>query len=117
MKSLARLREYSRDDVQRIFHIADELQNGKYNGFLKGKTIVMFFPNSSIRTRIAFEKGIYLFGGQTILFPPSALDKKEKIEDVIGYLNNWTDGLIIKMEIDLNENGKKENDALSNDKI
>lgn len=96
MKSLVRLKEYSRDDVQRIFHIADELQSGKYKEFLKGKTVVMFFPDSSIRTRITFEKGIYLLGGQTILFPPSALDKKEKIEDVIGYLNNWTDGLIIR---------------------
>lgn len=96
MKGLVRLREYSRDDVQRIFQIADELQSGKYRRFLKGKTIVMFFPDSSIRTRITFEKGIYLLGGQTILFPPSALDKKEKIEDVIGYLNNWADGLIIR---------------------
>lgn len=96
MKSLVRLSEYNRDDVQRIFHIADELQSGKYKDFLKGKTIVMFFPDSSIRTRITFEKGIYLLGGQAILFPPSALDKKEKIEDVIGYLNNWTDGLIIR---------------------
>ncbi len=96
MKNLIRLREYSRDDVKRIFHIADELQSGRYKEFLKGKTIVMFFPDSSIRTRITFEKGIHLLGGQTVLFPPSALDKKEKIEDVIGYLNNWTDGLIIR---------------------
>lgn len=96
MKNLVRLKEYSRDDVQRIFHIADELQSGRYKDFLKGKTIVMFFPDSSIRTRITFEQGIYLLGGQSILFPPSALDKKEKIEDVIGYLNNWADGLIIR---------------------
>lgn len=96
MKNLVRLSEYSRDDVQNIFHIADELQSGKYKDFLKGKTIVMFFPDSSIRTRVTFEKGIYLLGGQTILFPPSALDKKEKIQDVIGYLNNWTDVLIIR---------------------
>lgn len=96
MRNLVRLKEYSRDDVQRIFHIADELQSGRYKDFLKGKTIVMFFPDSSIRTRITFEKGIYLLGGQSILFPPSALDKKEKIEDVIGYLNNWADGLIIR---------------------
>lgn len=96
MKNLVRLREYSKNDVRRIFHIADELKSGKYRGFLKSKTIVMFFPDSSIRTRITFEKGINLLGGQTILFPPSALDKKEKIRDVIGYLNNWTDGLIIR---------------------
>jgi ornithine carbamoyltransferase len=96
MKSLVRLRDYSRDDVQRIFHIADELQSGKYKGFLTGKTIVMFFPDSSIRTRVTFEKAVYLLGGQTILFPPSALDKKEKIQDIMEYLNNWTDGVIIR---------------------
>lgn len=96
MKSLIRLTEYNKKDVQNIFSIADELQYGKYKEFLKGKTIIMFFPESSIRTRITFEKGIYLLGGQTILFPPSALDKKEKIEDVIGYMNNWADGLIVR---------------------
>jgi ornithine carbamoyltransferase len=96
MKSLVRLSQYNKEDVQRIFHIADELQSGKYKDFLKGKTIVMFFPDSSIRTRVTFEKGIYLLGGQTILFPPSTLDKKEEIEDVIRYLNNWTEGLIVR---------------------
>lgn len=96
MKSLVRLSQYNKEDVERIFHIADELQSGKYKDFLKGKTMVMFFPDSSIRTRVTFEKGIYLLGGQTILFPPSALDKKEKIQDVIGYLNNWADGLIVR---------------------
>jgi ornithine carbamoyltransferase len=96
MKNLISLSQYSKEDVQQIFGIADELQQGRYKDFLKGKTIVMFFPESSIRTRVTFEKGIYLLGGQTILFPPTALDKKEKIQDVIGYLNNWTDGLIVR---------------------
>ena len=56
----------------------------------------MFFPNNSIRTRVTFEKGIYLLGGQTILFPPDTLDKKEDMQDVIGYLNNWADGMIVR---------------------
>ncbi|SEW12630.1 ornithine carbamoyltransferase [[Clostridium] fimetarium] len=96
MRNLIRLRDYTKNDVQEIFHIAEELQAGKYKDFLKGKTIVMFFPESSIRTRVTFEKGIYLLGGQTILFSPATLDKKEKVEDVIGYLNNWADGLIVR---------------------
>jgi len=96
MRNLIHLRDYTKNDVQEIFHIADELQAGKYKDFLKGKTFVMFFPDSSIRTRVTFEKGIYLLGGQTILFPPATLDKKEKLEDVIGYLNNWADGLIVR---------------------
>ena len=64
----------------------DELD--KYKGILEGKTVVMFFPNNSIRTRVSFEKGIHLLGGQTILFPTETLDKKEELQDVIGYLNN-----------------------------
>lgn len=96
MKSLIRLSDYQKADAEEIFRIADELQNGKYTDFLKGKTILMFFPESSIRTRVTFEKGIYLLGGQTILFPPDALDKKEKLEDVTGYLNQWADALIVR---------------------
>jgi ornithine carbamoyltransferase len=96
MKNLIRLTDYTQNDVNEIFTIADELQNGKYTNFLQGKTVVMFFPDSSIRTRITFEKGIHLLGGQSILFPPETLDKKEKMEDVIGYLNNWTDAVIVR---------------------
>lgn len=63
---------------------------------MQGKTIVLFFPETSIRTRITFEKGIWELGGNTILFPPSALDKKEEIEDVIGYLSNWADAVVVR---------------------
>lgn len=96
MKSLLRLTDYSKDDVFEIFQIADKLQQGKYTDFLKGKTVVLFFPASSIRTRVTFEKGIYLLGGQTILFSQETLDKKEEIKDVIGYLNNWADAIVVR---------------------
>lgn len=76
MKHLIRLSDYSKEDIKEIFNIADQLKQGKYREFLKGKTIVMFFPESSIRTRVTFEKGIYLLGGQSILFSPETLNKK-----------------------------------------
>lgn len=63
---------------------------------MEGKTIALFFPEGSIRTRVTFEKGVKELGGNTILFPPSALDKKEKLEDVIGYLENWADAVVIR---------------------
>ncbi|NNJ29235.1 ornithine carbamoyltransferase [Lacrimispora defluvii] len=96
MRNLIRLNDFSRDDVLRIFQIADDVLLGKYKKYLEGKTIVMFFPASSIRTRVTFEKGIHLLGGQSILFAPETLNKKEDIRDVIGYLNNWADGLIVR---------------------
>lgn len=96
MKSLIRITDLTKDDINNIFTIADNIHNEEYASYLKGKTIIMFFPSSSIRTRTTFEKGIYLLGGQSILFEPEVLDKKEKICDVAGYLNNWADGLIIR---------------------
>lgn len=93
MKDLIRLTDYSVDEIREIFSIADVID--KYKGILEGKTVVMFFPNNSIRTRVSFEKGIHLLGGQTILFPTETLDKKEELQDVIGYLNNWADLVIV----------------------
>ncbi len=94
MKSFIKLTDFKKSELFEIFKIADSIE--QYEGFLKGKTIVMFFPSSSIRTRVSFEKGIYLLGGQSILFDPTTLDKKEDIRDVCGYLQNWADAVIVR---------------------
>lgn len=96
MRNLIDLRNLRKEDIFEIFHIADEIQKGRYKNFLNEKSIVLFFPNTSLRTRVTFEKGIYLLGGQSILFPTETLDKKEKLEDVCGYLNNWADEIIVR---------------------
>lgn len=96
MKHLIRLTNYKKEDIYNIFSIADELADGRHTDILKGKSVVMFFPNSSIRTRVTFEKGIYLLGGQPILFPTETLDKKEDLKDVCGYMNNWADAVIVR---------------------
>lgn len=96
MKALLRLTDLQSSEIYEIFNIADEIRVGKYTDYLNGKSAVLFFPHSSIRTRITFEKGIYLFGGQSILFPNDALDKKEDLNDVCGYLNNWADLVIVR---------------------
>ncbi len=96
MRNLIDLLDLRKEDIFEIFLIVDEIQNGRFKNFLTEKSIVLFFPNTSLRTRVTFEKGIYLFGGQPILFPTETLDKKEKLEDVCGYLNNWADGIIVR---------------------
>jgi len=102
MKHLIQLTDYSVQDLQNIFMLADEIKSGNHKNSLSGKSIVLFFPSSSIRTRVTFEKGIYLLSGQPILFPSDSLDKKELIEDVAGYLNNWADCIVIRHgDIDL----------------
>lgn len=96
MKSLIRLTDLSANDIYDIFQIADEINAGKYSEYLKGKSAVFFFPSSSIRTRVTFEKGVYLLGGQSMLFPSETLDKKEEPKDVCGYLNNWADIIVVR---------------------
>lgn len=96
MKDLIRLTDLNAGEVYEIFQLADEISSGQYHGFLKGKSVILFFPSTSIRTRVTFEKGIYLLGGQPILFPSDALDKKEDTRDVCGYLNNWADMVIVR---------------------
>ena len=96
MKHLLKLTDLRPSEIYEIFHIADEINDGKYRDVLRGKSVVLFFPGTSIRTRVTFEKGIYLLGGQAILFPSETLDKKEEIRDVCGYLNNWADMLIVR---------------------
>ena len=96
MKNFIRLTDYTASDIYDIFRIADEVLQGKYHDILKGKSVVLFFSSASIRTRVTFEKGIYLLGGQPILFPTETLDKKEDLKDVCGYLNNWADMVIVR---------------------
>lgn len=96
MTHLLRITDLKKEAILEIFHIADEIKKGAYKDLLRGKSVIMFFPDSSIRTRVTFEKGIYLLGGQPILFPPKALDKKEDIKDVMGYLSNWADIIVVR---------------------
>lgn len=105
-KNLIYIEDFSKEEIYEIFKRADQFVNDAGQAKpLEGKTIVLFFPESSIRTRVTFEKGIQELGGKTILFPPSALDKKEKLEDVIGYLENWVDAVVVRhSDIDVVKN-------------
>lgn len=96
-KKLIFIDDFTKEEIYEIFKRADKFVKaaGQVKP-LEGKMVVLFFPESSIRTRVTFEKGIQELGGKTILFPPSALDKKEKIEDVIGYLENWVDAIVVR---------------------
>lgn len=95
--NLLHISSLNRERIAELFRLTDLLKNGNPDKpWLKGKTFVLFFPESSIRTRITFEKGIKDLGGSCILFPPEALDKKEELADVMSYINNWADGVVIR---------------------
>ena len=84
--NLLKITDLSEKQVLEIFDIADKLRYGAKGAELSGKTAILFFPESSIRTRITFEKGIADLGGRSINFPPATLDKREGLKDVIKYI-------------------------------
>jgi ornithine carbamoyltransferase len=86
----------SAEQILEIFELTRQLKANQANKIFSGKTFILFFPETSIRTRVTFEKGIRDLGGECILFPPETLDKREDSEDVMKYLDNWADGLIIR---------------------
>lgn len=96
MKNYINFSDLTYKEIQEVYKQAEKLEKNQNVDILKGKTVVLFFPETSIRTRVTFEKGIHLLGGQSILFPSNSLDKKEKLQDVIGYLNNWADMVVVR---------------------
>jgi len=94
--NLLRITDLSEAQVLEIFELADKLRSDNGKGELAGKTAILFFPESSIRTRITFEKAIADLGGHSIIFPPSTLDKREEAEDVIKYIGNWADFVVVR---------------------
>lgn len=70
-KSLVFIDDFSKEEIYEIFKLADKFADDVSQVKpLEGKMVVLFFPVSSIRTRVTFEKGIQELGGKTILPPP-----------------------------------------------
>lgn len=98
MKHLIKLSDFTKEDVKNIFSVADELE--EISNYLLGKTVILFFPDSSLRTRVTFEKGISLLGGQSIAMSNRLLDTEEDIKDFVGYLGNIADCIIVRHDDD-----------------
>ncbi|MFD1884931.1 ornithine carbamoyltransferase [Paenibacillus wenxiniae] len=90
------INELSSSQITDIFNLTDKLQQSGDQPLLHGKTVILFFPESSLRTRITFEKGIKQLGGESILFPPETLDRREELIDTINYIQNWADAIVVR---------------------
>lgn len=60
---------------------------------LAGKSIALIWDAEGFRNRVSFELGIAAMGGVAVQVP-GKLDKRESIEDVARYLDNWFDGIV-----------------------
>ena len=60
MRSLVRLDDWSPADVDEVFRLAEAYRDG--SGPSCDGSAVMFFPPTSLRTRVSFERGAALMG-------------------------------------------------------
>ena len=101
-KDLLSIHELSRDEVEEILSLAQELKEKQKAGIphriLEGKSLGMIFEKSSTRTRVSFEVGMYQLGGQALFLSSSDLQlgRGEPIKDTARVLSRYLDGIMIR---------------------
>ncbi|AGT05028.1 putative ornithine carbamoyltransferase [Corynebacterium glutamicum MB001] len=93
-KHLLSLADWNRGELEALFELAEQYEAGggpRFDG-----AAAMFFPPTSLRTRLSFERGATAMGLQPITFPSDSLDKDEDLVDVVGYLSQWADVVVVR---------------------
>ena len=102
MKHLLKLQDLSKEEINSILNMADQLKYEKKHGIehkrLKGKSLGMIFQKSSTRTRVSFEVGMYDLGGQALFLSSNDLQigRGEPVEDTARVLSRYLDGIMIR---------------------
>jgi N-acetylornithine carbamoyltransferase len=66
-RDFIRLADFETGDIDEILNLAFEMKREQRQWSLKGKTIIMLFFNSSLRTRTSFEIGAAQLGAQPVV--------------------------------------------------
>lgn len=102
MRHLDTLLNFSTDDVQEIFAIADELKSQSLQGNraprLAGSVLTMLFEKPSLRTRISFEAAMAHLGGTCIFLSTAeaGLNGRESAVDVARVLGGYSDFVVMR---------------------
>lgn len=104
MRNILSISDLSSGQIWQIFKISDELLS-YYNTQqeyqpLKGKTIILLFELSSLRTRVAFEAAIGRLGACSIYLTSEQIEmkKRESIEDISKVLSLYGDCIICRFK-------------------
>ncbi len=91
--------ELSRDELQALLDLADELKesraSGKLEPVLAGKQLAMIFEKPSLRTRASFAVAIHELGGHFVE-STSQTSKKEEPEDLVRVLAGYFHAVMVR---------------------
>ncbi len=99
MKHVIESQQFDRKTIEKIFHIADNLEKKKETP-LRGKIMASLFYEPSTRTRFSFESAMLRLGGGVITTENakefSSAAKGETLEDSIRVINNYADIIVLR---------------------
>lgn len=101
-KDFLTLTDYAPDEIQQFLQLAQKLkqqkQKGKLEKVLNQKNLAMIFDHPSTRTRVSFEVGMNLLGGNAINLNRNDLQlgRGESIEDTGRTLSRYVDAVLIR---------------------
>ena len=100
-KHLISLKDYSRDDIEEIFGLAEKMkaEPSAYTQALSGKTLAMIFQKPSTRTRVSFEIGMFQLGGLAVVLNHDEihLSVGESVADTGRVLSTFADGIMARV--------------------
>jgi len=102
-KHLLTLKDYSKEEIYEILHLAlklkKEYKRGIKHEILKGKILAMIFAKSSTRTRVSFFMGMKQLGGDSLFLSTNdiQLGRSETIEDTAKVISRMgLSGIMIR---------------------
>lgn len=100
MKDFLSLKDLSVDVWKQLLHVSAELKQRPtyFRQMLVGKSSVLVFEKSSLRTRLTFELGMKQLGGDAVYldYQESRLDGRESLTDVARNLERWFDCIVTR---------------------
>lgn len=98
------LMDYTGEELSELLNTADQLKYERENGIaaprLQGKTLGMVFRETSTRTRVSFEAGMYQLGGLAMFLSAKdlQLEQGEPLQDTARVLSGYLDGLMVRTD-------------------
>lgn len=102
MKSLISSENVTREELEMLFDLADDIKNNreKYNKVLQGYVVATLFFEPSTRTRLSFESAIQRLGAALISSENArengSSKKGETIEDTIRIVEGYADLIVMR---------------------
>ncbi len=101
MRHLLTLSDVSRDEIQRIFALTEDLKSKLANGLrepiLPGRVMALLFEKPSLRTRVSFQAGMAHLGGTSLMLGDDVgFGKRERIDDFTRVICEFLDVLVIR---------------------